>query len=57
MYLKFIGADGFMGLQFGRNYQVKITSDGTFIWVQWDGGRCPYSSPQTLAANWKKWNG
>ena len=46
-----------MGLQFGRNYQVKITSDGTFIWVQWDGGRFAYSSPQTLAANWKKWNG
>lgn len=54
MYLRFIGADGSMGLSFGKIYEVKISSDDRYIWVQWNRGRCPYSSPLTLASNWKR---
>lgn len=57
MYLKFIGEDGSMGLRNGINYKVKITSDDAFIWVHWNGGECPYLSPQSFAANWKRWDG
>lgn len=53
MYLRFIGTDGSMGLKFGKVYRVRVTSDNRYIYVQWDNGRCPYSSPQTLAANWR----
>ena len=56
MYLKFIGADGSMGLKSGINYKVRITSDDIFIWVYWNGGKCPYSSPQSFADNWKRWD-
>ena len=57
MWLKFIGIDGSMRLKFGTNYNVRVESDDNFIWVYWDGGKCSYSSPQSFAANWKRWNG
>lgn len=62
MMLKFIGADGSMGLCHGAYYNVIIKNSNRYIWVvmpkfekrriiftKW---RCPYSSPQTFADNW-----
>lgn len=68
MKLKFIGADGSMGLRHGEVYDVEIKTGGEFIRVLIPGFRfaenhlgtwsCPYSSPTTLAANWEKaWEG
>lgn len=62
MYLRFIGADGSMGLRHGDTYDVKINVKNNYIWViipkfefrykVWGTWKCPYSSPQSLAANW-----
>ena len=60
MILKFIGKDGSMGLKHGKNYMVSIHTslDGKYICVQWQGKDkpcvCPYSSPQSFAANWER---
>ena len=57
MYLKFIGENGSMGLMHGRVYDVeKIASKNGFIivYVGFCGPSCPYSSPQSFAANWTK---
>ena len=64
MLLKFIGADGSMGLQHGKIYNVEVKTEGKYIWVTifyyeirekiYEKWRCPYSSPQTLSANWKR---
>lgn len=64
MYLKFIGADGSMRLNHGEVYDVRIKTKNGYIWViiprfefrhmifgTWE---CPYSSPQSLSANWEK---
>lgn len=58
MRLKFIGADGSMGLKHGKVYSVNICSSSAYIWVEWRGifgdkRACPYSSPATFAANWE----
>lgn len=57
MLLRFIGADGSMGLKKGQVYIVKISTTLEHIIVKWTGvgscGSCPYSSPQTFAANWE----
>lgn len=63
MYLKFIGANGSMGLIHGRTYNVKIKTKNEYIWViiprfefrpfVFGTWRCPYSSPQSFAANWE----
>lgn len=50
--LKFIGKDGSMGLDHGRNYLVSVYNKGKYIWVDWFWRACPYSSPQTFAENW-----
>lgn len=63
MFLKFIGADGSMGLQHGKMYNVDVRTEGKYIWAiipmfefrekvmsKW---QCPYSSPQTFSENWK----
>ena len=50
--LRFIGTDGSMGLVYGRKYKVRVYSDSTYIWVEWNNGRCPYSSPINFAKNW-----
>lgn len=55
MYLKFIGKDGSMGLRYGQVYKIYITSSGDLIWTMFEYGEmCPYSSPQSFAANWAK---
>lgn len=64
MFLRFIGANGSMGLTYGEVYEVRIKTKNDYIWViipmfqfrdkvfgKWE---CPYSSPQSFAANWEK---
>ena len=57
MYMRFIGKNGSMGLKHGKVYKTKIHSFNNFIFVSWSDGwcsdRCPYESPQSLAANWE----
>lgn len=57
MLLRFIGTDGSMGLKKGQVYIVRISTTLEHIIVKWTGvdscGSCPYSSPQTFAANWE----
>lgn len=52
--LRFIGTDGSMGLKHGHIYPVKVYSVLGKIVVDWDNGRCPYTSPSSFAANWAK---
>lgn len=58
--LKFIGKNGSMGLVYGKQYKVSVVSNGGYIWVKWydklllQTVSCPYSSPQSFAANWSK---
>lgn len=52
--LRFIGADGSMGLKHGHIYPVKVYGVLGKIIVDWDNSRCPYSSPSSFAANWAK---
>lgn len=64
MWLKFIGANGSMGLTNGEVYDVKVKTKKDYIWVTmsgfelrdkvWGVWECPYSSPQSFAANWAK---
>lgn len=54
MKLVFIGSDGSMGLKHGRKYRVDIYTLNGCIIVDWGTNSCPYSSPQSLAENWKK---
>ena len=51
--LRFIGEDGSMGLRYRKIYKIGIECRLECICVYWDGGFCPYSSPQTFAANWE----
>ena len=53
MKLRFIGKDGSMGLKQGKAYSVAIKNSTSYIYVIWDGGSCPYSSPQALSKNWE----
>lgn len=57
MILRFIGANGSMGLKHGKTYSVSIKSQGEYIIVTWTTDnsiyRCPYSSPKSFAANWE----
>ena len=57
MILKFIGADGSMGLIKGNVYTVEVSISDKFIYVDWGNRRCPYSSPETMWANWEKVEG
>lgn len=57
MKLRFIGADGSMGLQHGRIYEVAFDSTENYIVLKIKTGLfsdviCPYGSPQALAKNW-----
>ena len=60
MYMRFIGKNGSMGLKHGKVYKTKISTEGNLIFVNcsdgWSGCFCPYSSPQSLAANWEACN-
>lgn len=48
-----------MGLTHGKNYNVSIrnSNDNRYIYVEWMNKNekygCPYSSPQSFAANWE----
>lgn len=53
----FIGADGSLGLKHGRTYDIKAISIAGLskhpITIRIDGiGVCPYSSFESLSANW-----
>ena len=57
MKLKFIGANGSMGLEHGKIYDCSFGTGDGYIWVTWTGGRwdignCPYSSLKNLLENW-----
>ena len=53
MRLKFIGEDRSMGLRTNRVYRVEVRTSYNSIWVCiGNGWKCPYSSPQSFAANW-----
>ena len=53
MKLRFIGEDGSMGLRSLMVYDVKISSTRDYIWVEWNGGICPYPSPKSFSNNWE----
>lgn len=53
MKLRFIGKDGSMGLRHGAIYSVMVYGSKEFIWVEWNEGACPYSSPKGFAENWE----
>ena len=58
MKLRFIGADGSMGLKHGEVYKVRLGNTWAHIIVDImdeDGYSmlCPYSSPQSFAKNWE----
>ena len=59
MILTFVGKDGSMNLKHGEKYDVIIKVKRNYFLVCWKdklGAQhaCPYSSPQTFAANWNK---
>ena len=63
MQLKFIGEDGSLRLRNGQVYEVDVLTKVDYIWVcipDFDLGEvtatwhCPYVSPQSFAANWRK---
>ena len=51
--LRFIGKDNSMGLRKGSIYDVWLSSESNYIWVQWNEGVCPYTSPKSFAMNWE----
>lgn len=55
--LRFIGADGSMGLRYGEIYNVSIFSSGKYIVVEIYRGNssygCPYISLTKLCENWE----
>lgn len=57
MKLKFIGANGSMGLEHGKLYKVSLRTAGKYLVVHINKGlcreiTCPYSSMQAFADNW-----
>lgn len=58
MNLKYIGEHGSMSLCYGQVYEVAIHANGAIIVTVFHNHKriatIPYSSPQTLAANWEK---
>lgn len=54
MYLRFVGANGSMGLKHGNVYNVDVNSDGKYLWVDWGKNKCPYSSFESFASNWEE---
>ena len=51
--LRFIGTDKSMGLRKGNIYNVRLSSASNHIWVHWNKGICPYTSPESFAMNWE----
>lgn len=60
MRLKFIGTNGSLGLKHGETYKIELKTGETYILAYIYNGTniipCPYSSPQTFAANWERAN-
>ena len=52
--LRFIGKDKSMGLRKGNIYNVRLSSKSNYIWVQWNEGICPYTSPKNFSMNWEE---
>ena len=52
--LRFIGKDKSMGLRKGNIYNVHLSSESNYIWVQWNNGICPYTSPKSFSMNWEE---
>lgn len=50
--LKFIGANGSMGLIHGLKYDVRIDVCFGMWWVYVEDIMCPYQSIQAFANNW-----
>lgn len=58
MDMTFIGKDGSMGLQYGKQYTVTVFHASDYYWMSWNTGHgnvliCPYSSLKTLLDNWQ----
>lgn len=58
MKLKFIGANGSMGLVYGKIYKVSLRTIGSYIVAYISKGlfhdiMCPYKSLKAFAANWE----
>ena len=59
MKLRFIGADGSLGLKHGEVYDVRLSTIEEVIkahaWSRDDSFYvcCPYSSPKSFAKNWE----
>jgi len=58
MEMTFIGKDGSMGLRHGKTYRVLMFCAEGHIWVSWNDSDdrmkvCPYTSLNTMYANWK----
>ena len=58
MELRFIGADGSLGLKYGKTYDVELKVYGrhmiTIIKTGWISSTvCPYGSIQAFAKNWE----
>ena len=61
MKLRFIGANGSMGLRYGKIYKVSLSTSNDYIIAEIKLNFCdniivcPYSSPQAFAKNWELW--
>jgi len=58
MKLRFIGADGSLGLQHGKKYEVRLKTFNQYVvaiiktgWLS--DTICPYGSMQAFAKNWE----
>lgn len=58
MKLRFIGADGSLGLQHGKKYEITLKTFNQYVvaiiktgWLS--DTICPYESMQALAKNWE----
>lgn len=67
MEARFIGSNGSMGLRHGKVYDITITKDARYVWVNWEPkeigktilqllgitpSSCPYRNEQTFRENW-----
>lgn len=56
LVMKFIGANGSMGYQTGKCYEIKTTIERNmiFVWPQNSTAKpCPYSNLEKLLENWE----
>ena len=53
MKARFVGSDGSMGFRKGKVYDVRLFTTDNYVWVQYRGVTCPYSSFSKLLENWE----